>query len=201
MALTGTARLVAALIAILALGSQLTTTILDVKEGMGLLEVLWRKARYFTSLMVVLTGIYFAVLTRRGSFQGPGFVAAVTSWIIVVGVVYQALLAADHNPTGIEAIANEIDHSVVPILTLIFWIAFAPKSGLTFSSPTLWILCPMGYAIYALLRGLMDGKFPYFFLNPETQGWVGVTLYILGLGAFFYVVGAILVVIAKRMAR
>jgi hypothetical protein len=64
-----------------------------------------------------------------------------------------------------------------------------------------WIICPLAYAVYARIRGLAAGTFPYFFLNPETTGWLGVVAYILGLGAVFYVAGALLVLVSRRLAR
>ena len=201
MSLTSTQRLFAALIAIAALGAQITQTVLDLGEGMGLLESLWRQARYFTVLMVVATGVTFALMVMRRAHASVGWMSAVTTWIVMVGIVYLALLAADHNPTGINAVINEIQHTAVPIATLAFWVAFAPKAGLTFMQPLVWVICPLGYSIYAMVRGLFDGRFPYFFLNPETTGWFGVFAYMVGLGALFYVAGALLVLVAKRAAR
>jgi hypothetical protein len=127
--------------------------------------------------------------------------AALTSWIVMVGIVYHALLAADHNPIGLDAVINVIQHTAVPIAALAFWGLYVPKHGLGFQSPLVWIICPLAYAVYALIRGLADGTFPYFFLNPETTGWLGVVAYILGLGAVYYVAGALLVLVSRRLAR
>lgn len=201
MNLTSTQRLFALLIAVAALGAQVAQTVLDLGEGIGLLQSLWRQARYFTALMVVTTGITFALMVLRQRHAGTGWMAAVTTWIVMVGIVYHALLAADHNPTGIHAVINEVQHTAVPIATLAFWIAFAPKAGLNFLQPLIWVACPLGYSVYAMVRGLFDGTFPYFFLKPETTGWLGVLAYLIGLGALFYVAGALLVLIAKRAAR
>lgn len=198
MRLTRPETLFALLIAAAALGGQITQTVLDLGEGMGLFQSLWRQARYFTVLMVIATGVTFAVMALRCRHVSAGWTTALTSWIVMVGIVYHALLAADHNPTGIRAVINEIQHTAVPIATLVFWVVFSPKAGLGYMQPLAWIICPLGYSIYAMVRGLFDGTFPYFFLNPETTGWLGVAAYIFGLGALFYVAGALLVLIARR---
>lgn len=200
MSMTSTQRLFALLIAVAALGAQMTQTILDLGEGMGLFQSLWRQARYFTVLMVVTTGITFALMVLRNRHSSANWIAALTTWIVMVGIVYHALLAADHNPTGIRAVINEIQHTAVPIATLVFWIAFAPKAGLTFAQPLIWVACPLGYSLYAMVRGMFDGVFPYFFLNPETTGWLGVFAYLVGLGALFYLAGALLVLLSRRFS-
>ncbi|WP_370228358.1 Pr6Pr family membrane protein [Cognatishimia sp.] len=201
MQLTQFERACAAVIAIAALGAQVIQTGLDLSDGMGLLESLWRQARYFTVLMVVTTGVTFAAMALRNAHRSAGWMTAVTSWIVMVGIVYHALLAADHNPTGIRAVINEIQHTAVPIATLVFWAMFSPKAGLSFKAPLVWVACPLGYSVYAMIRGLFDGKFPYFFLNPETTGWLGVLAYMVGLGALFYVAGALMVLASRRAAR
>ena len=201
MVLTQTGRLFAGLIAISALGAQAVQTILDLQDGMGLFQSLWRQARYFTVLMVVTTGVTYAVMLVQDRDRSAAWLAALTSWIVMVGLVYHALLASDHSPTGIRAIINVIQHTAVPLAALFYWVAFAPKSGLTFAHPAIWVICPLGYAAFALVRGLFDDTFPYFFLNPETTGWFGVLAYLIGLGALFYVAGALLVIAAKRLDR
>jgi hypothetical protein len=200
MYLSSTARFTAALIAIAALAAQVTQTVLDMSEGMGLFESLWRQARYFTVLMVVTTGILMAAMTIRGRMSSTGTLTAVTVWIVMVGLVYHALLAATHHPAGIEVTINEIQHTAVPITMLLFWLGFAPKAGLTFVQPLVWVACPLVYAVYAIARGLADGTFPYFFLNPDKTGWIGVGAYLIGLGALFYLAGALLVFVAQKLA-
>jgi hypothetical protein len=63
-----------------------------------------------------------------------------------------------------------------------------------------WVACPLVYAVYAIARGLADGTFPYFFLNPDKTGWIGVGAYLIGLGALFYLAGALLVFVAQKLA-
>ncbi len=163
--------------------------------------VLWTMARYFTILTNALVAGVLGYAAMTGRWPGAGWPAGTTVWIIAVGVVYHALLAATHNPQGLEVWSNILFHSVVPLGTAALWLTAAPKAGLTFLAPVVWTFYPLAYALYALLRGLSDGTFPYFFLDPEKSGALGVAAYILGLGAFFLAVGCMLVGITRLTDR
>lgn len=200
--MSGIGRLYAGLIALSALGALTLQTYIDV-TGLKdtLISAIWSQSRYFTNLMVFAVGAFFAIIFVRNSGRFAGWHAALTVWIVIVGVVYHVLLANTHYPEGGDVVVNLFQHTIVPILVVGFWLTFAPKSGLNFKLPLIWLICPLGYVSFALSRGLADGKFPYFFLNPDKIGWAGVGLYIVGLGAAFYVLGAAIVFLGKLLNR
>ena len=196
--MTSSQRISAGLIAIGALGALILQTYIDITiEGDGLFEAIWSQSRYFTNLMMFAVGIYFARLFVINRLGGQGLSAALTVWIVLVGVVYHALLAATHHPEGGDVVVNLFQHTIIPIAALLFWIAFAPKSELTFKHPLIWLVCPIGYVAFVLIRGGFDGTYPYFFLNPAEIGWPGVGAYVVGLGALFYASGAALVALPR----
>lgn len=195
------ARAIAALIAAAALGGQVIQTYMDALEGMPIAESLWRQLRYFTVWMAFTVAATYGLMALRNRHVNKLWSAALTTWIVMVGIIYQALLAADHNPVGILAVTNEIQHTIVPLAVLLFWAFHIPKAGLTFLNALSWIICPLIYAVYATVRGIFDGRFPYFFLNPEVTGWLGVGAYVLGLGALFFIAGALLVLFSRALSR
>lgn len=162
--------------------------------------VLWSMVRYFTITTNAVVAVVFGLAAVSGRWPGAGWPAATTVWIIVVGVVYHVLLAATHEPAGYEIWSNIGFHTVVPLGVVTLWLASAPKDGLTWTGPVIWTAYPLAYAVYALLRGLADGKFPYFFLDPAKSGALGVAAYILGLGVFFVLTGSGLLALG-RMRR
>jgi hypothetical protein len=145
--------------------------------------------------------VVLAITAFRGRWSGPGWPAAVTVWIVATGVVYHALLAATNVSIGIEVWSNVGMHTLVPLLTALLWLIAAPKAPLTYLHPVVWTLYPLLYATYAILRGLIDGRFPYFFLDPARLGWPMVIAFILGLGVFFVASGSALVLIARILGR
>ena len=61
-----------------------------------------------------------------------------------------------------------------PVLVVLFWLLAAPKHGLRFRTALAWMLWPLAYVGYALLRGQLEGIYPYFFVDPTEIGWIGV---------------------------
>lgn len=110
-------------------------------------------------------------------------------WIWIVGVIYHVLLASNHNPTGVGAITNQIHHSVVPAGTFLIWLFAKPRTKIGEFEPFYWLSYPLGYTVYMLLRGQIDGIFPYHFSDPTTLGWTGFFINQAALLLFFLVLG------------
>jgi hypothetical protein len=62
-------------------------------------------------------------------------------------------------------------HTVIPVLYAVYWLGFAPKAGLAYRVVPLWLTYPLVYCGYALLRGEVDGIYPYPFLDVGRRGW------------------------------
>ena len=187
--------------AAIGLGAILTLAVqtgVDVASGDGLLQSIWSQARYFTNLMVFTVGIFFCSSLLGKRQDRPGWASAITVWILLVGVVYHVLLSAAHHPEGLDVGVNLMQHTILPLAVLGFWMRYVAKDGLRMNLPLIWLACPLIYVAYALLRGQFDQTYPYFFLNPDKIGWPGVAAYVVGLGALFYVSGALLVLSARR---
>lgn len=187
-------------IAAAAWGTLVLQTIIDLGSGDPLPLTLWTQARYFTNLSILLTAGAYTWFAWRG-WPGPSLAAGLVVWMTLTGVIYHVLLAADHHPVDWDVLVNIFQHTLLPIAVVLAWLSFAPKDDLSLRDPIYWTGWPLTYAIYALVRGLSDGKFPYFFLNPDKSGWVGVAAYIVGLGAVFFVAGFAVYRIALAMSR
>lgn len=190
-----------ALVAIASIGFQFRARWLEPGHQAGLLPVLWYLARYFTHLTNALVALVLGQAALSGRWPRPAWLAAITVWIVAVGVVYHVLLAATHNPQGWEVWASIGEHSIVPAATLALWLTAAPKANLGLPYAAIWALWPLAYAAYAILRGALDGSYPYFFLNPVKSGPGLVAAYVAGPGAFFILAGAGLVGLSRLLPR
>ena len=202
--MTRNARLAAALIALIALISlafQVQAEWIAKGDQASVLTVIWPIMRYFTHLTNALVVIVLGACAWRGTWGKPAWIGALAVWTVALGVVYHILLSATHNPIGLEIWASYGEHSIVPLASLIFWAVAAPKVGLSAKHAVIWTAWPLGYAVYAILRGLAEGKYPYFFLDPVKSGWGLVGGYVVGLGVFFVGCGLILVWLAKILRR
>jgi hypothetical protein len=162
---------------------------------------LWAVVGYFTVLTnLIVTATFIAISARRAA-PSTIWLAAITLWIAIVGVIYHLLLAQLWAPKGLAWWADQGLHSAVPVLTVLWWLLFAPKPGLRASHAALWLTWPLIYVAYALLRGVWTGRYPYPFLDVAALGYGGVALNGMVLTLGFFLGGLATVGIARALTR
>jgi len=172
-------------------------------QGVGPLAITWRFFGYFT----LLTNIFVALIWVRGALRpdtrAARLEAAGAVSIVMVGVIYHVLLASRWNPQGLQLIADIILHTVTPILFALYWV-FRPHGALKWVDAALFVIWPLAYCAYALVRGAFDGWYAYFFLDPTHLEPVQLITSVAGLSAVFLVCALVLVgadkVLTKRVA-
>lgn len=163
------------------------------------LHRLWVMAGYFTILTNVLVAFTMLLAALKIAIPAP-WAAGLTVWIVAVGFAYHALLAGLFAPTGLAWWADQGLHSLVPALTLAWWLVFADKAVAP-RDMTLWLAWPAIYCAYALTRGQMTGFWPYPFLDAGTLGWAAVAVNVAGLVLAFALLGAGALALARRSVR
>jgi len=195
------ARSAAGLIALIALASVVTQWSISATgaEALGWPGALWVLLRYFTILTNLLTA---GVMARIALDRAPkaGAVAGVTLSIAMVGAVYHALMVPEVPLQGLAALADFGFHTVVPTGALLWWLVWGDKR-LPLASVPRWLAWPLAYCLYALLRGGLDGHYPYFFLDIGQFGAGRVTLNIAGLLVAFALAGLTLWALAVLVHR
>jgi len=162
---------------------------------------------YFTILTNILAALAFTAPSLRPEnklrifFERQIVRAAIALYILVVMVVYWTLLAPIHNPVGISAVINVGTHLVFPCLYIFDWFKFAEKDTLSFKHIPLWIIYPLGYGIYTIIRGAMSGTYPYPFMDVATLGGFAVFLNMLGFTAFYAIGAAIFIALGRRLGN
>jgi hypothetical protein len=169
---SGTARMLAALIALVAwtgLAIQLNAT--TALRG-SVVMAIWVVLRYFTVVANVLTAVFFTgIAVGAPPFSRPRWLAGLTLAMMLVGVVYTSLLRGLIDLSGGAALANLLLHFVTPILVPIYWLAFARKGALHNRDALLWLLFPFAYGVYALIRGGLGDFYAYPFMDVSALGW------------------------------
>jgi len=162
---------------------------------------------YFTILTNILVGLAFtAPLLSEGNklrlfFEKPAVRAAIALYITVVMAVYWAVLAPIHNPVGISAITNVGLHLIVPILYILDWVLFSKKDKMSFKRIPYWILYPVAYGIYTIIRGSVTGDYPYPFMNVTELGMGRVFINMLGFAGFYAVGAAVFIALGRRLGN
>lgn len=131
----------------------------------------------------------------------PHFKGAVTMLITVTLLVYHFMLAPRliQNPDyGFWSLRNMLLHYVTPIMVILDWLLFDRKGGYRWYSPLLWLIIPVIYLIFILIRAELAGvishthsRYPYFFLDVDVLGVRKVVMFVLAIAVFFVVMGYI----------
>jgi hypothetical protein len=157
----------------------------------GVLLQLWLPARHaqqsggsalHAALLVlcyntVLSNLLVALVTTRVAAGGAGgwltragTLAATAVYIFVVGLIYSLLLRSQWAPVGLSRLADELLHDVTPVLYVLWWLVFAPKSGLRWSAPVKWLAYPLAYFLLSLIAGAYTGRYLYPFGDVAAHG-------------------------------
>lgn len=143
-------------------------------------SVLGGLVSYFSFFTILSNTLAASVLTYaadsrpskgRSFFLQPWVSSGIAVSIIVVGVAYSLLLRQLWQPQGVQWLANEILHDVMPVLFTLYWWFCVPKGLLRVSHIGLWMLYPLLYFAYILLRGHLLGVYPYPFVDVEKLGY------------------------------
>ena len=110
-------------------------------------------------------------------------------YVIVVGAVYELLLRHLWHPQGMQLVADTLLHDAIPLLYCLYWLVFLPKGRLRWSFPTTWLVYPIGFFIYSMIRGVAFGIYPYPFINAAQLGFARVCVNAMMLLAVFYGLG------------
>lgn len=165
----------------------------------------------FFSFFTVLTNtLAVVVLSYAGGqrdsamkrfFLAPVVSSAIAVSIVVVNLAYNLLLRHLWSPEGFQFIADELLHDVMPLLFVIYWWRCVPKGQLRFRHIGAWVIYPLVYFGYVLLRGDLLGQYQYPFIDVLTLGYPQVFVNAGGLLAGFVLVALVVVGLDKRLGR
>jgi hypothetical protein len=194
------ARLLFGLLTLAAIANQLSISI-----GVGFSVVNFFS--YFTNLSNIIVSLILifaalALLPRRQPtlrddlIRGAGVV-----YITVVGLVYIALLRNEDLGALLPWVNVQL-HIVMPLAVIADWLYQPPLARLELRHARLWLIFPLVYLAYSLIRGARIGWYPYPFLNPALAGgYGGVTLYCAAIMAAFFLLSWLWIEMGNRLNR
>nr|WP_242551393.1 Pr6Pr family membrane protein [Pseudomonas sp. Marseille-Q1929] len=146
-------------------------------SGASLLGGLVNFFSFFTVLTNTLAVVVLSyALVKRDSaakrfFLAPRVSSGIAVSIAVVGLAYSLLLRHLWQPEGFQFIADELLHDVMPVLFLIYWWRCVPKGTLQLKHIGAWVVYPLVYFAYVLLRGHLLGQYQYPFIDVDSLGY------------------------------
>jgi hypothetical protein len=170
-------------------------------------ETVIRFFSYFTILTNILVALYFTanLLNKENAlkkfFAKPGILTAITVYITSLGIIYQFLLRHIWDPEGLQFIVNELLHSFIPVLFIIYWWLYEDKKSLKWNFIRSWLIYPLIYCIYILIRGSISNFYPYPFVDVNALGYQRVIINALFIAVFFVIIAVIFIAIAKSSIK
>lgn len=157
-------------------------------------ESIVRFFSYFTILSNLILAISFSVQALRK--QTIQILTPITVYITIVGLVYQILLRRTWSPTGLQMIVDELLHSIIPGLAIIYWFLYEDNK-INYNQIPKWLIFPLLYLFYILIRGYYSGFYPYPFVDVSKFG-LNQVLVNSGLLIVVFVFFCVLFIMIKR---
>ncbi|MDG5746661.1 Pr6Pr family membrane protein [Qipengyuania sp. XHP0207] len=192
------ARPAATIIAVAALGALALQTTLNLERDGSPVVSAGLLLRFFTIWGNLAAGLVMAWIAL-GRRVAPEIVHALATALAIVGLVYWLLLAGMHHPEGLDRITNQFHHTLVPLVTIVWWLAFGQRSAKAMHSVGVVMIAPVAYAVFALAYGAASGFYAYFFLDAGQLGWAQLAINIGGLAMLFALVGALLLGVKRAI--
>ena len=160
---------------------------------------------FFTIQSNVLIGVTCLMLALKLDRESTAFAAfsmaglvGITVTFIVFHTVLSRLLDLD---TWAQA-ANQLQHTVVPVLSIVGWVAFGPRGKASPKVVKLAVIFPVLYMIFTAVRGpLASHWYPYPFIDVSKLGYARVLINTLWIALLFFAVAAGAATLDKRLAR
>ena len=172
-----------------------------------LAEIIIRYFSYFTILTnLMVATCYTALLLAPSSatarfFSRQQTLAAITVYILIVGLIYNTILRFLWSPKGLQAVVDELLHAVIPALALILWLLYAGKNKLQWKDTLPWLIYPLAYIIYILLRGSISGFYPYPFIDKTVLGMNTVLVNAAWITLLFIIISLVFVALGKAISK
>lgn len=164
---------------------------------------------YFTNLsnifacLVFLIGAYYLARRREPSRRDDIIRGSSVVAMVIVGIVYGILLR-DIDLGHLQPWVNVVIHYLMPVAVALDWGLLPPRNTLTLRQLGYWLIYPLIFLAYTLVRGPFAKFYPYPFLDPgspTTGGYGGVALYCLAIFATFLLVSWLAITLGNRLER
>ncbi|MEG1395264.1 MAG: Pr6Pr family membrane protein [Clostridia bacterium] len=195
----------------------------------------FEKFVYFTvqsNIFVVILFVYLAIkscfdiqkkgLLGQSPHISPTWQVALVFYITITFVVYAVLLSgadfsmdASATTKVLYKMSNIMVHYIVPLMAIFDWIMFLPHGKLKFVDAFKWLIYPVLYLIFIVVRALVGGylnegrpnasgnpsKYPYAFVDFDVLGAKKGAITVFCFLIAFILLGIIFVCLDKLFAK
>ncbi|MBI9010526.1 MAG: Pr6Pr family membrane protein [Tenericutes bacterium] len=157
--------------------------------------------KYFTILSNLVVTVYFWLLFSLKQDKYEKFnklLGGVTIYITVTGLVFVFILQSGFHQVGLDLLGSILCHYIIPILTVAFLIIYRKDYHFKFKDILVWMIFPLAYIGFVLIRGAFTSNYIYPFLELDSLGAVKFLLNVFALLFFFIALSIILVFLTRQ---
>jgi hypothetical protein len=158
---------------------------------------------YFTIQSNLIGAAVLLIGAARRDIHTPTFDlvrGAAVIYLVTTGIVFSVVLSGTDVDTAIPWV-NSVLHEVLPIVIVVDWLLDPPGRRMTGRDAALWLVYPLAWVVYTLVKGPIANWYPYPFLDPALGGYGRVALYCVGIFILVSVVGAAVAWIGNTARR
>ena len=153
---------------------------------------------FFTNDSNLLAAAVFAGLAFRPDARLAWWRGLAVVCMSITGVVF-ALLLRDESLAPLPWV-NVVVHELMPVVVAADWIGVPPARRVSRAAALCWLLPPITWLAYTLVRGSLVDWYPYPFLDVHRFGAAAVGATCAAIAAGFVVCSAAVFVIGNRKA-
>ena len=96
---------------------------------------------------------------------------------------------------------NNVVHQLLPIAVIADWLLDPPGRQIPFRDSLVWLVYPLAWTAYTLIRGPIADWYPYPFLDPANGGYGTVAGYVIGILIFGAVLCWVIATVGTMLGR
>ncbi|WP_037322828.1 Pr6Pr family membrane protein [Amycolatopsis thermoflava] len=132
----------------------------------------------FTSLLLAIRPLRTSTVFRTLRLDGVLAIA-------ITGIVFHLVLADLQDLTGWAWVADFLLHTASPLLGVLGWLLFGPRRAVTPRIIGWSVVYPVAWVAFTLVRGAVDGFYPYPFIDVTALGYGRVAVNCLVIAVLF----------------
>lgn len=125
---------------------------------------------------------------------------ASTVYLTITFIVFALLLAGTDVDVALPWV-NRVLHETFPVVVMLDWLFDPPARRIPLSRAARWLIYPVVWIVYVLVRGALVDRYPYPFLDPGNGGYGTVALYCIAICVLFVLVGGAVAWIGSTVGR
>lgn len=178
-----------------------------ISGGTPAIEVIGNSISFYTiqSNILVLAWVAIAIplmWKKENKFFHSILHGGVNVYITITLVIFAILLSPLYKPTDpLEITNNILFHYLIPSLFIFDWFVTNFDRKYDWKYAIYWLIYPICYLVYTLIRGNDTGTYPYPFLNLNVLGVGGLAISVVTLAGIYILLGVLFVATNKKLQK